>query len=159
MGLTSRSKFSLTNSNELKSEWIAASWTSQDGSSFRAPWITAVNISFERNARVSGFCKSQLASVWQHSRVPQLTIDSQINPIAWRVAILRFVALEGLLTKPRSCPTKSGHWSRGNSTAAIAATTCAATAPALLELEPRVVRDSCLILSLTAGSVANHLFA
>ena len=54
---TSRSKLSRTNSKELSSAVMAACCTSCEGSSFRAPWMTAVRISFERTAKISGFLK------------------------------------------------------------------------------------------------------
>lgn len=52
--LTSRSKLSRMNSNELYNAVMAALWTAMLVSSFRAPCTTAVRISLDRAARISG---------------------------------------------------------------------------------------------------------
>ena len=38
---------------------MAAFWTSAEGSSLRAPWTTAVRMSFDWLARISGFCGAE----------------------------------------------------------------------------------------------------
>lgn len=52
---TSLLKFSRTNSRELNKAEMAAYCTSVEGSSFLAPWMTAVKISLDRRLKISGF--------------------------------------------------------------------------------------------------------
>ena len=85
-----------------------------------------------------------------------LTIASQMKPIVCRVEIFRFV-LFWLLTKPRRISIKSVHCPWGNSTAAIAETTVDAKAPAFWVLDPRVMRESCLIFVLASLLSESHL--
>ena len=86
-----------------------------------------------------------------------LTIASQMKPIVCRVDILRFV-LFWLLTKPRRISIKSGHCPWGNSTAAIAETTVEAKVPAFWLVDPRVMRESCLIFVLVSLLRESHLW-
>lgn len=124
---TSRSKLSLTNSKELNNAVMAACCTSCVGSSFRAPWMTAVRISFERRAKISGFLRKSQNPSDRRDRT-KLTIDSQMYPIACRVATRSGVFACSFI-KPSRVSMTSIHWPIGSSTAAMAATNCAATWP------------------------------
>ena len=91
-------------------------------------------------------------------RTRTLCSDSQMKPIAWRVATRRLI-FDGSLTKPNRSPITSIHWPFGNSTDAIAETTCAATVPTLPVGEARAMRASCFTLLFVASSRASQRLA
>lgn len=66
--------------------------------------------------------------------------------------------LDWLFTNPRRISMSSDHCPCGSSTAAMAATTWAATVPIFVLGDPRAIMPSCLTLLRVLSSSASHRF-